>query len=133
MKFLSNFSQFQCEPEEILTNITEDLPPGTVIKMGYQKLRKSLRFYLTGSESDLFGVDNNGTVIVRKVLSSHISNQVCFLVFFNVMNRYIISYTFLKLHGLTDLRFVCNRNFRNNSDLTSKFSGRTVSSSRNSD
>uniref|UniRef100_A0AAF5PQC7 Cadherin domain-containing protein n=2 Tax=Wuchereria bancrofti TaxID=6293 RepID=A0AAF5PQC7_WUCBA len=76
VKLLSNFSQFQCEPKEILRNITEDSPTGTIIKMGYQKVRKSLRFYLTGSESNLFAVENNGTVVVRDQLSSHISNQV---------------------------------------------------------
>uniref|UniRef100_A0A0R3RJ46 Cadherin n=1 Tax=Elaeophora elaphi TaxID=1147741 RepID=A0A0R3RJ46_9BILA len=77
VKLLSNFSQFQCEPEEIVKNINEDSPPGTVIKMGYQTLRKSLRFHLTGPESDLFNVTNNGTVIiVCEQLSSHVSNQI---------------------------------------------------------
>ncbi|CAG9538889.1 unnamed protein product [Cercopithifilaria johnstoni] len=76
VKLLANFSQFQCEPKEILKNISEDSPPGTVIKMGYQNLRKSLRFYLTGSESDLFTVENNGTVVVHKKLGSNVSNQI---------------------------------------------------------
>ncbi|EJD75084.1 cadherin domain-containing protein [Loa loa] len=76
VKLLSNFSQFQCEPKEILKNVTEDSPSGTIIKTGYQKVRKSLRFYLTGSESDLFRVENNGTIAVRSQLNSHISDQV---------------------------------------------------------
>ncbi|KAL4002923.1 Cadherin domain family protein [Acanthocheilonema viteae] len=76
VKLLPKFSQFQCEPKKILKNISEDSPHGTVIKMGYQRLQKSLQFYLTGLESDLFNVENNGTVIVRKELSSHISNQM---------------------------------------------------------
>ncbi|OZC11535.1 hypothetical protein X798_01393 [Onchocerca flexuosa] len=76
MKLLSNFSQLLCELEETLTNITENSPPGTIIKMGYQKLGNSVRFYLTGSESDLFGVEKNGTVVVRKKFSSNVSSQV---------------------------------------------------------
>lgn len=83
IKLLSNFSHFQCESEEIITNITEDSPPGTVIRMGYQKLQKSLQFYLSGLESGLFNIENNGTVVVREELSSYVSNEVLFLDLFS--------------------------------------------------
>lgn len=78
VKLLSNFSLFQCEPTKILKNISEDSLPGTVVKVGYQEVRKSLQFSLAGSECDLFDVENNGSVIVRDQLSSRVSDQVCF-------------------------------------------------------
>lgn len=113
VKLLLNLPQFQCEPEEIIRNISEDSPPGSVIKMGYQKLQKSLWFYLTGSESDLFNVENNGAILVSEGLNSYGSDQVYFLVTFfsNFMN--------------VDLFEVIT------SDLMSKFTDRIISSSRN--
>ncbi|VDK86986.1 unnamed protein product, partial [Litomosoides sigmodontis] len=76
VRLLSNISQFQCELEEITRNISEDSPPGSVIKVGYQGLQRSLRFYLTGAESHLFVVESNGRIIVRKELSSYVSDQI---------------------------------------------------------
>ncbi|MCP9259219.1 BMA-PRK-1 [Dirofilaria immitis] len=76
VKLLSNFSQLQCEPEEILRNITEDSLPGTAVRMGYQKFGESVQFSLIGSESYLFSIERNGTIVVREELISHVSNEI---------------------------------------------------------
>ncbi|VDN03543.1 unnamed protein product [Thelazia callipaeda] len=76
VKLLSNTSQFQCQQKCIVKNITEDSARGTVIKSGQKNLLQSMRFYLTGTESDLFDVNKDGSVFLRGELSSRTSNQI---------------------------------------------------------
>lgn len=91
MELKSNAAEFQCKPVEILKNVTEDAAAGTVIFSEHQKLPESFKFSLSGMELELFGVEGNGTVVVRKKFHSHFSNKVFLFTSVKLFNFCLLS------------------------------------------